>query len=153
MGRALRRLLTDTGLLPSGCPPARDTPAPLRVWPPLVALPEETGYTACFAVAAALLQVRAAGALPRPERAACWGRNAACAYAWSWLQNQTAVACKTVPLGQTAAQKTLLEFLPLLPQEAARAAALDDAAVGASLPGLALCSAAHERQYSRLFRS
>lgn len=63
------------------------------------------------------------------------------------------MACKTVPLGQTAAQKLLLEFLSLLPQEAAQAAALDDTAVGASLPGLALCSAAHERQYSRLFRS
>ncbi|CAI3239210.1 urease accessory protein UreF [uncultured Desulfovibrio sp.] len=141
MGRALRRLLTDTGLLAAAGPlPGMD-------------LPDDAGYTACFAAAAALLQTRAAKAAPTPGQAASFGLNAACAYAWSWLQNQTAVACKTVPLGQTAAQKLLLEFLSLLPQEAAQAAALDDTAVGASLPGLALCSAAHERQYSRLFRS
>ena len=114
---------------------------------------DDVGYMVCFAAAAALLQTRAAKAAPTPGQAASFGLNAACAYAWSWLQNQTAVACKTVPLGQTAAQKLLLEFLSLLPQEAAQAAALDDPAVGASLPGLALCSAAHERQYSRLFRS
>jgi len=136
MGRALRRILHDQGLLPP--------------WP----LPEQAGYTACFAVAAVMLDRHARKREPgglgaQTER----GTDAACAYAWSWLQNQVAVACKTVPLGQTAAQKLLLEFMPVVPELVAEAALLPDEDVGSSLPGLALCSAGHERQYTRLFRS
>lgn len=137
MGRALRRILRDQDLLPP--------------WP----LPEEAGYTACFAVAAVMLDTHARSREPGVHAAAEHGRgtDAACAYAWSWLQNQVAVACKTVPLGQTAAQKLLLEFMPVVPELAAEAALLPDEDVGSSLPGLALCSAGHERQYTRLFRS
>ena len=137
MGRALRRILLDQNLLPG--------------WP----LPESIGYTACFAVASVMLGQHARSMQPfcdpaAEQRAAA---DTACAYVWSWLQNQVAVACKTVPLGQTAAQKLLLEFMPAVPQIVAQAMALPDEDIGASLPGLALCSAGHERQYSRLFRS
>ena len=137
MGRALRRILQDQNLLPS--------------WP----LPEGTGYTACFAVAAVMLDQHARSMQPFCDPAAQQraGADAACAYVWSWLQNQVAVACKTVPLGQTAAQKLLLEFMPAVPQIVAQATALPDEDIGSSLPGLALCSASHERQYTRLFRS
>ena len=137
MGRALRRILHDQNLLPG--------------WP----LPENIGYTACFALAAVILDQHARSMQPfcdpvAQQRAAA---DTACAYVWSWLQNQVAVACKTVPLGQTAAQKLLLEFMPAVPQIVAQATALSDEDIGSSLPGLALCSAGHERQYSRLFRS
>ena len=137
MGRALRRILQDQNLLPH--------------WP----LPECTGYTACFAVAAVMLDQHARSMQPFCDPAAQQhaGTDAACAYVWSWLQNQVAVACKTVPLGQTAAQKLLLEFMPAVPQIVAQATALPDEDIGSSLPGLALCSAGHERQYTRLFRS
>ena len=137
MGRALRRILQDQNLLPH--------------WP----LPECTGYTACFAVAAVMLDQHARSMQPFCDTAAQQraGTDAACAYVWSWLQNQVAVACKTVPLGQTAAQKLLLEFMPAVPQIVAQATALPDEDIGSSLPGLALCSAGHERQYTRLFRS
>ena len=137
MGRALRRILQDQNLLPH--------------WP----LPECTGYTACFAVAAVMLDQHARSMQPFCDPAAQQhaGGDAACAYVWSWLQNQVAVACKTVPLGQTAAQKLLLEFMPAVPQIVAQATALPDEDIGSSLPGLALCSAGHERQYTRLFRS
>lgn len=137
MGRALRRILHDQGMLPH--------------WQ----MPDNSGYTACFAVAAVMLDQHARSMEPLSDPAAQQraGVDAACAYVWSWLQNQVAVACKTVPLGQTAAQKLLLEFMPAVPQLVAQAAALPDEDIGSSLPGLALCSAGHERQYTRLFRS
>ena len=137
MGRALRRILHDQNLLPR--------------WP----LPTDIGYTACFAVAAVMLDQHARSMEPFCDPAAQLraAADTACAYAWSWLQNQVAVACKTVPLGQTAAQTLLLEFMPAVPQIVAQASALPDEDIGSSLPGLALCSASHERQYSRLFRS
>ena len=137
MGRALRRILHDQGMLPH--------------WQ----LPDNAGYTACFAVAAVMLDQHARSMEPYCDPAAQQraGMDAACAYVWSWLQNQVAVACKTVPLGQTAAQKLLLEFMPAVPQLVAQAATLPDEDIGSSLPGLALCSAGHERQYTRLFRS
>lgn len=137
MGRALRRILHDQNLLP--------------LWP----LPADIGYTACFAVAAVILDQHARSMQPfcdpaAQQRAAA---DAACAYVWSWLQNQVAVACKTVPLGQTAAQTLLLEFMPAVPQIVAQALVLPDEDIGSCLPELALCSASHERQYTRLFRS
>ena len=137
MGRALRRILQDQSLLPR--------------WQ----LPEQTGYTACFALAAVMLDQHARSMQPFCDAAAQQraAADTACAYVWSWLQNQVAVACKTVPLGQTAAQKLLLEFMPAVPQIVAQALALPDDDIGSSLPGLALCSAGHERQYTRLFRS
>ena len=137
MGRALRRILQDQNMLPA--------------WP----LPQDAGYTACFAVAAVMLDQHARSMQPFCDPAAQLraGADTACAYVWSWLQNQVAVACKTVPLGQTAAQKLLLEFMPAVPQLVAQAATLPDEDIGSSLPGLALCSAGHERQYTRLFRS
>ncbi|MEH6813746.1 MAG: urease accessory UreF family protein [Motiliproteus sp.] len=74
-------------------------------------------------------------------------------FAWSWLENQVAVACKTVPLGQTAAQKLLLGLMPCIEQAVTTALALEDEELGATLPGVAMASALHETQYSRMFRS
>lgn len=74
-------------------------------------------------------------------------------FAWSWLENQIAVACKTLPLGQTAAQKLLMQLLPAIETATQTALTLEDDELGATLPGLALASTFHETQYSRLFRS
>lgn len=74
-------------------------------------------------------------------------------YLWAWAENQVIAAVKTVPLGQTDGQKILLALGGRLPEFAARAAALDDEELGNFAPGLALLSARHETQYSRLFRS
>ena len=78
---------------------------------------------------------------------------AALALVWSWLENQVMVACKTIPLGQSDAQRVLLTLRTNLEQPVLRALALEDAQIGGSLPGQALLSALHETQYSRLFRS
>ncbi|OGA64782.1 MAG: urease accessory protein UreF [Betaproteobacteria bacterium RIFCSPLOWO2_12_FULL_68_20] len=85
-----------------------------------------------------------------------WGiepREALLAYLWAWLENQVMAALKAVPLGQTEGQKMLLalgEKLLGIVEEAAR---MDDEELGNLAPGLALASARHETQYSRLFRS
>jgi urease accessory protein len=77
-------------------------------------------------------------------------REALVAYLWSWLENQVMAAVKAVPLGQTAAQKILLRLGDRLADLAARAEGFEPANF---TPGLAMLSAAHETQYSRLFRS
>lgn len=74
-------------------------------------------------------------------------------FAYSWLENQVAAATKILPLGQTAAQKLLLQILPEIPVAIAAAQALPVEDIGASLPGQVMASSLHEYQYSRLFRS
>lgn len=74
-------------------------------------------------------------------------------FAYSWLENQVAAATKIMPLGQTAAQKLLLQLLPKIPTAIAVAQSLKQADIGASLPGQVMASSLHEYQYSRLFRS
>lgn len=74
-------------------------------------------------------------------------------FAYSWLENQVAAATKILPLGQTAAQKLLLQILPEIPNAIAAAQTLPVEAIGASLPGQVMASSSHEYQYSRLFRS
>ncbi|KAA0020781.1 urease accessory protein UreF [Salinicola corii] len=74
-------------------------------------------------------------------------------FAWAWLENQLAAACKTLPLGQTAAQRLIERLRPELATAVSAANVLTDAELGPVLPGLALASALHETQYSRLFRS
>lgn len=102
--------------------------------------------------------------LPEPPALMCawavaaraWGlsvHSAALGFAWSWLENQLAVAAKTLPLGQTAVQRLLLALKPSLSETLALAAILDDDRLGLGLPGQVQASALHETQYSRLFRS
>jgi urease accessory protein len=80
-------------------------------------------------------------------------QDALAAWLWSWLENQLAVLMKTLPLGQQAAQRLTSELLPLLQQAQQHATELDPQQIGSAPFGLALASMAHERQYSRLFRS
>jgi urease accessory protein len=84
------------------------------------------------------------------ERMKLEPRDAMVAYLWSWLENQVMAAVKAVPLGQTAGQKILLCLGARLSGVAGRA---QTAEPGNFVPGLAVLSARHENQYSRLFRS
>jgi urease accessory protein len=79
--------------------------------------------------------------------------DALAAWLWGWLENQLAVLMKTLPLGQQAAQRLTSELLPLLQQAQREAQTVAPAHWGSAAFGLALASMAHERQYSRLFRS
>ncbi|MBF7731029.1 urease accessory protein UreF [Pseudomonas sp. N040] len=79
--------------------------------------------------------------------------EALAAWLWSWLENQLAVLMKSLPLGQQAAQRLTSELLPLLDQAQRDAESINEADWGSAPFGLILASMAHERQYSRLFRS
>ena len=72
---------------------------------------------------------------------------------WGWLENQVLCAVKIIPLGQTDGQKLIFELSSLIPQIVSKAATVDDYELGASSVALAIASAQHETQYTRLFRS
>ncbi|MGA2710493.1 MAG: urease accessory UreF family protein [Steroidobacteraceae bacterium] len=79
--------------------------------------------------------------------------DAAGAYLWSWAENQVLAAVKTLPMGQSAGQRVLMRIGARIAQ-----LQLEMPCVGARprsnfAPGLAISSARHETQYSRLFRS
>jgi urease accessory protein len=80
-------------------------------------------------------------------------RDATTAYLWSWLENQVIAAIKAVPLGQVAGQRMLLALGERIAEVADCAASAADEDVTSFAPGLALASARHETQYTRLFRS
>jgi urease accessory protein len=85
-----------------------------------------------------------------------WGvepQEALSAYLFSWVENQVLAALKCAPLGQTGGQRMLLTLADRIPAAVERAAGLGDADLCNFAPGLALASARHETQYSRLFRS
>lgn len=74
-------------------------------------------------------------------------------YCWTYIDNQVAAATKLVPLGQTQAQNLLFELTENIQNIIEKANAVTDENIGTSLPHLAMASAWHETQYSRLFRS
>lgn len=74
-------------------------------------------------------------------------------YLWAWTENQVAAAIKLVPLGQVAGQRILSSTLESIPGVIDEALSLPKEEIGALAPGLAIASALHETQYTRLFRS
>ncbi|WP_339490434.1 urease accessory protein UreF [Pseudomonas sp. EL_65y_Pfl2_R95] len=80
-------------------------------------------------------------------------QDALAAWLWGWLENQLAVLMKTLPLGQQAAQRLTSTLLPVLQQAQQHCNQTEPAHWGSAAFGLSLASMAHERQYSRLFRS
>jgi len=88
--------------------------------------------------------------------AAAWqidAHAATAAYLWSWAENQVLAALKAVPLGQAGGQRLLAHLGQLIPGVAQAAAQLPEAQWSNFSPAFAICSALHETQYSRLFRS
>lgn len=123
LGQSLGRLLKTQDLLPKTG----------------ITLPQQASFLAAYALAG-----KAMGLAPQ---------SLLLGFMWSWLENQVTVSCKTIPLGQTDAQKVLLGLRPLIAQQVSQIVAADYDFKGASLPGQAMLSALHEVQYSRLFRS
>lgn len=74
-------------------------------------------------------------------------------FCWSWAENQIACASKAMPMGQTMGQQILQRLLPIIAQVCEQAVHINDDDIGSGLMGLAMASALHEQQYSRLFRS
>ena len=123
LGRALARLLADQGI------------AEGTAWH---AHPAVT-HPAAFALGGARFDVPEAELLV--------------AFAFSWLENQVGALSRLVPLGQLAAQRVLAAVSAAIPGAVERARRLADDELGGTLPGLALASAWHETQYTRLFKS
>ncbi|HMM85313.1 MAG: urease accessory protein UreF [Gammaproteobacteria bacterium] len=106
---------------------ALDALAPAPTWP------------VAFALAAA-----ATGASPR---------DALLAMAFGWAENQVHAAVRAVPLGQSAGQRILGALAATIPAAVDDALARSDDTRQSFAPMLAVLSARHETQYSRLFRS
>lgn len=96
-------------------------------------------YPVAFALAASATQARV--------------RDALLAYAFGWAENMTQAAIKSVPLGQSAGQRILARLADEIPDAVDYAMRQSDSERQAFTPMLAILSAQHELQYSRLFRS
>jgi urease accessory protein len=105
----------------------------------LAALQPAPGWPLAFALAGVLAGASA--------------RDTLLAFAHGWCENMVQAAMKAVPLGQAAAQRVLAQLGAALPAALARAEAVAPADRQAFTPMLAILSAQHEVQYSRLFRS
>jgi len=73
--------------------------------------------------------------------------------AFGWAENMVQAAIKSVPLGQSAGQRILARLVNTIPHAVHTALHTPDADRQAFSPMLAILSARHETQYSRLFRS
>lgn len=99
----------------------------------------QPSYPVAFALAASAIQ---AGV-----------RDALLAFAFSWSENMMSAAIKSVPLGQSAGQRILSRLAEEIPTAVDQAMSTQDSERQAFTPMLAILSAQHETQYSRLFRS
>lgn len=85
-----------------------------------------------------------------------WGigyNHAAQGFLTSWIENGVLAAVKIIPLGQTAGQQVIFALGAQVPGIVAAAGTVEDDEIGASSMALAIASARHETQYTRLFRS
>ncbi len=96
-------------------------------------------YPVAFALAASITQAPV--------------RDVLLAYAFGWAENMVQAALKSMQLGQSAGQRILARLAHAIPSAADHAIGLMDSERQAFSPMLAILSAQHEVQYSRLFRS
>lgn len=75
------------------------------------------------------------------------------AFGFGWAENMVQAALKSMQLGQSAGQRILARLAHAVPAAANHAIALTESERQAFSPMLAILSAQHETQYSRLFRS
>ncbi|MGH8508731.1 MAG: urease accessory protein UreF [Gammaproteobacteria bacterium] len=123
LGDALARLLTDLGIEDAGA------------W----RIAKRPSFATLFALGAERWDIE----LP----------EAAEGYTWVWGEHQIAAAVKLIPLGQTAGQRILSRLAEVIPEVVRFGLALADDAIGGVAPGVAIASALHEGQHTRLFRS
>jgi urease accessory protein len=80
-------------------------------------------------------------------------RDCLLSYAFGWAENMVQAAIKSIPLGQSAGQRILSALTAEIPAAVNLALSVPDSERQAFSPMLAILSAQHEVQYSRLFRS
>lgn len=96
-------------------------------------------YPAAFALAACHWNIKAADALR--------------GLLWTIVEGQVSAAMRLVPLGHTAGQRLLIAAVDVIEAAARKAETIGDEEIGNAAPMMAMSSACHETQYSRLFRS
>ena len=96
-------------------------------------------YPAAFAIAAHHWNVTPAAALK--------------GLMWTIVEGQVAAAMRLVRLGHTAGQRILIDAVPVIERAVSTARSLEDDEIGNVSVALAMASAWHETQYSRIFRS
>ncbi len=128
-GHSLRAWLLELPSMPSLDRARRDTLAAMQ----------PVGFATVHALAARALGLSAETGLH--------------ALGWSLLENLGSAALKLVPLGQTQAQGMLRRLSLRLPAAIEVASRIDPENASTFAPMLAILSAQHETQYSRLFRS
>ncbi len=69
------------------------------------------------------------------------------------MEHLVLAAVKIIPLGQSAGQRLLFTLAEPLGETVSQALSVADEDIGASSMAMVIASAAHEQQYSRLFRS
>jgi urease accessory protein len=109
------------------------------VHPQGAALPALLAYPVAWAAAAA--------------RSNAAPREALLSFAFGWAENMVQAAVRAVPLGQSAGQRILGRLAQEIPAAVDHALAVTDDERQSFAPMLAILSARHENQYSRLFRS
>lgn len=114
-------------------------PTPDRELERLAAMPPAPTWPIAFALAAA------------QAGAPC--RETLLAFAFGWAENMVQAALKSVPLGQAAGQRILSALAAAIPELVDTALLMSDDDRQVCAPALAIVSAQHEIQYSRLFRS
>ena len=127
MGRSMVEWLTNRG-----------TPADARVAQAQTLKPAPT-WPVAFALAAAQTGAPL--------------REALLSFSFAWAENMVQAALKALPLGQRAGQRILAALTNEIPIAVDHATTLMDSERQAFTPMLAILSAQHEMQYSRLFRS
>jgi urease accessory protein len=96
-------------------------------------------YPAAFAIAADHWRVPATAALK--------------GLMWTIVEGQVLAATRLVRLGHTTGQRILIDAVPVVERSATLARTIEDDSIGNVSVGMAMASAWHETQYSRLFRS
>ncbi|MEN5279456.1 urease accessory UreF family protein [Brucella sp. TWI432] len=100
---------------------------------------ERPSYPAAFAIAAHHWTI--------PAREALRGLM------WSVVEAQVMAAIRLIPLGHLAGQRILIAAVPAIDAAVQKSCELTDDEIGNVAPFMAMASAWHETQYSRLFRS
>lgn len=100
---------------------------------------ERTTYPAAFAIAANYWSIAPIDALR--------------GLMWSVVESQIMAAIRLVPLGHIAGQRILIMGATKIEIAVEKARTINDDDIGNTSPALAMASAWHETQYSRLFRS
>jgi urease accessory protein len=144
MGRSLLDWLRIQDRQPKHAPPLdADAPSPEAAPDARLAVLAALKPAPTWPVAHALALARSSAPL----------REALLAHGFGWVENMVQAALKAVPLGQSSGQRILAALIAVLPDGVDQALRLGDDERQSHSPMLAILSARHETQYSRLFRS